>query len=98
MSNLTLGTPTPTPSGVIVPLSFENHSYFELNGTITFELVNSLNQVMGEGIAIINVQPQNSYGAGVNVSISGDPSNIRQARLYIQTSVFSYGPLVISIV
>ena len=97
LSNLTLGTPTPTRTGAVVPLSFENHSYFELNGTITLELVNIANQVVGEGNTNINVQPQSRYRTGVDVSISGDPTNIR-ARLYIQTSVFNYGPLVISLV
>jgi len=98
LSNLTLGPYSPTPSGVILPISFENHSFFELNGTMRLEIVDNVNQVVGEGTTNIKVQPQSGYGTGIDVSISGDPASIGKARLYFQTSVLSYGPVVIPFV
>jgi len=98
LSNLTLDRPNPTPMGAIVPLSFENHSFFELNGTMRLEIVDNTDHVVGQTVAVLNVQPQSSYGPGVYVSISGDPRNIRKARLTFQTTVFSYGPMVIPLV
>jgi len=98
LSNLTLNTPNPTPAGVIVPFSFENHSFFELNGTMSLEIVDYSDNVVGQKVINFNVQPQSGYRTGIDVSISGDPRNIRNARLTFHTSAFSYGPMVIRFV
>lgn len=98
LSNLTLGTPSLTSTGAIIPISFENHSFFALAGTMRLEIVDNHNNAVGEKTTTLNVQSKSNYGTGLDVSISGDPRNIRAARLYFQTSVFSYGPVVISLV
>lgn len=82
-----------------VPISFENHSIFSLDGTVRVELVDNMNRVLGSGAAsfVPNVPPESSYSVPVEVVVS-DPTNIRTARLYFATSIFSYGPVVISLV
>jgi hypothetical protein len=98
LSNLSLGTPSLTPSGAVIPINFENHSFFVLTGTMRLEIVDNHNNVVGENATALNVQSQSGYRTELDVSISGDPANIREARLYFQTSVFNYGPLVMSLV
>lgn len=98
LSNLTLGTPSFTPTEAIIPISFENHSFFVLTGTMRLEIVDNHNNVVGERTTALNVQSQSGFGTELDVSVSGDPTNIREARLHFQTSVFNYGPLVIALV
>lgn len=99
LSNLTLGHVSISGADVTVPISFENHSFFELNGTIQLAIVDNLGNVVGQGTSPhILASPQNYYSSNLSVTISGNPANIRTARLYFQTSVFNYGPVVISLV
>lgn len=96
LHNLTIGRISMSGTRATVPFSFENHSFFELNGTMRLEIVDNLNQIVGQGTALpILAPPQSSYWSSLDVTVSGDPANIRTARLYFQTSVFSYGPVVI---
>jgi len=104
LSNLTLGAISVAPFNAthfrtIVPISFENHSYFTLDGTVQLELVDNMNNLLGSGKALLSpsVPPQSSYGYSSQVFVS-DPTNIRAVRLYFDTSVFSYGPVVIPVV
>jgi len=94
LSNLTIRNPYFTDSTIVVPTSFENHSFFNLTGTMRLELVNNLNQQVGAEIIGINVPPRSLYSNDVAVSVSG-PMNIKEVRIYFHTSVLSYGPVVI---
>jgi len=98
LSNLTIGNPYSTDSEIVVPISFENNSLFNLTGTMRLELVNNMNQQVGAGITPINVVSNTPYNNNVEVTVSG-PINLRETRLYLYffTSVFSYGPVVIPI-
>ena len=95
LHNLTLGLVSMSGSHAIVPFSFENHSFFALNGTVRLEIVDNLGQTMGQGTTPVLASPQSSYWSSLDAAILGSPVNIRTARLYFQTSVFSYGPVVI---
>ena len=101
LSNLTIGNVSVTHNGVNfvanVPISFENHSFFSLDGTMRLELVDNTNRLLGSETTTISVPPQAGYGFSPQVDVS-DPTSIREARLYFDTSVFSYGPVVISFV
>lgn len=96
--NLTLGQPIIDGLNVAIPINFENHSFSSLNGTITLELFNDSNQRVGAGTTPINVPPGSIYSTSVRVLFSGDPRYIREARLRFDTSIFSYGPVVLPIV
>ena len=103
MNNLTIGNISVTPYNtthvrVSVLVNFENHSFLNLNGAMRLELVNYSNQVVGSGSTDINVPPEGGYGESIEVLSSSNLANVREARLYFQTSVLNYGPVVISLV
>jgi hypothetical protein len=102
-ANLTIGNVSTGPLNlthvrVLLPLSFENHSFLEMNGTVRFEIVDQLNHVVGNGSTGFTLSPENRFETDVEVLVSGDPSNIREAHLYLETTFFDYGPVVISLV
>lgn len=98
LSNLTIDSiavsPYNTDFKATVSVSFENHSPFSLDGNMRLDLVNGTGGLLGSGTA--SIPPQ---GGNVPLEIIvSDPSNIKEARLYFTTSVFSYGPVVFSLV
>jgi len=103
LNNLTIGETSFTaigdpPYNVTVPLSFENHAFFGLNGTINLEIMDSLDTLIGSGTTDILVQPESGpVIITIPVMITGDPSDVAEARLYFDTSIFSFGPVVIPI-
>ena len=86
-----------TPQQVNVSLRFENHAFFVLNGNITVELVDSSDQLIGAGKTSMYVFPQSIYEGSIEVAVTGDPKNIVKVRLYFDTDLFSFGPVVIPI-
>jgi len=83
----------------ILPLSFENHSFFTLNGTVLAEIVNTAGHKVGGTTDPINAPPQSGYSTQLVVLVSRDYGNLKEARLYFEfPSVFSYGPVVIPVV
>jgi len=80
---------------VVIPLSFENHSFFSLNGTIRFEVYNGENERLGYGTTSVNVPPNTGCKELVEVIVRGDPREITEVRVYLDTSLFSFGPVVI---
>jgi len=101
--NLALGSFTVNPYNathfrVTLPISFENHSFFGFSGNIRLELVDNGNRLLGSGNAnLVGVSPQAPYSSVLDVLVS-NPINIRTARLFFDTSAFSYGPVVIPLV
>jgi len=81
----------------MVPISFENHSFFNLDGTLRTELVNAQNQKVGGSTTSINAPSQYAYSTEIEVYVPIDVSDLKEVRLYFDTSVFSYGPQVIPI-
>lgn len=79
---------------VVIPLSFENHSFLSLNGTIRFEVYNGENERLGSGTASVNVPSYTGYKDLVEVIVRGDPREITEVRVYLDTSLFSFGPVV----
>lgn len=102
--NFTIGDMIINPSGtanvgVALPLSFENHSFFGLNGTVRTEIINTLDQQVSTATAPINAPPQSSYSTQLQFLVPiGSAGNLKEARVYFDTSAFSYGPVVIPLV
>jgi len=102
-ANLTLGDIMVAPVNithfrVLIPVSFENHSFLEMNGIITLEVVDNMNQVVGTSSTAFDASPGSHSETSVDIVMSGNPANIREARLSFQTPYFSYGPMVMSLV
>lgn len=99
--NFALGTPqysiyNATHSRVVIPVSFENHAFFDLAGDLQLRMFNSGGSSVGEGQTSVGV-PQGSFFNG-------------QVELYVQMNgvtpqghfevsflspIFNYGPWVI---
>ena len=76
----------------VVPISYENHAFFDLDGTVELQLVDIAGHELGTGTA-------NLLSRGGEVPITVDVSNpqrVTGARLFFHTSYFDYGPYEIS--
>ena len=82
---------------VTVPISFENHAFFDMTGRIQIHMYNSANILVGEGQTTIEA-PQNALyneHAELNVLVGGITEN-GYFEVYFSTPFFNFGPLVIS--
>jgi len=103
LANLTIQEISLTPfnsthMAASVPLSFENHSYFEIGGTVQLEIVDNRERVVGGGTATFDAMPESPFDTNISVLLSGNPAHIREARLHFVTPLFSYGPVVVPLV
>lgn len=85
-----------THQGVILPLSFENHSpYFGVDGTMRVEIFNSRGESLGSETLSMNVPPRSKYDG--QVELIADASKLTpsgEVHFFFETSVFSFGPVV----
>lgn len=96
--NLTVGGISPVPPNQVdVSLSFKNNAFFSLNGTIRLEIWDSSENKIGSGTGPISVLPGDSYDDAITVTITGDPSEVAEVHLHFDTSLFSYGPVVMAV-
>jgi len=96
LSNLNIGNLYSIDSKIVVPTIFENHSLFNLTGTMRLELFNDLNQQVGVETTEINVLSHEDFSKNIEVSVSG-PVNVTEVHLSFYTSVFTYEDKVIPI-
>ncbi len=95
--NLTMdGISAVAPNQVNVSLSFDNHAFFSLDGTIDLEIWDSTGAI-GSNTTGISVSPGNSYDLPIPVTITGNPMDVTEVHLQIDTSLFSYGPVVMTV-
>lgn len=103
LNNFALGAPKVsefvddggTYVAVVVPVSFENHAFFSLNGTLLVHVYNDVNEFIGEGQTSFNVLQESSFHK--NVTIEAVIQNVTSAgycEVFIETPLFSVGPLV----
>jgi hypothetical protein len=102
-ANLTLGEIGVVPVNTThfrasIPVSFENHSFLEMNGTIDLDIVDNLNNIVGASSTSFDALPGSPSETAIEFLMSGNPANIRHARLSFQTPYFSYGPMVMPLV
>jgi hypothetical protein len=102
-ANLTLGAIMVAPVNlthfqVSIPVSFENHSYLEMDGVVDLEIVDNTNNLVGASSTSFIAPPGSPSETTVEILMTGNPANIREARLSFQTPYFSYGPVVMSLV
>jgi hypothetical protein len=81
--------------GITVPLSFENHAFFGINGTIRLEVYNSKNEQISTTEVIIEVPSGSKFEDFVEMNV--DPSKLThegQIHVFFETSVLSVGPII----
>ena len=85
---------------VSVPMSFENHAFFDLAGSIRMELYDSTEALLSESQTVLSVPQHSSYNGNMEFSIPLNASSLSTARsghldVYFDMGVVQYGPLVI---
>lgn len=97
-SNLVVGDITElSPNQAHAPLSFENHAFFSLDGTIRMDVVDGDARLIGSGTTEVSVSPESSYDDVIPVELTGDPTDKAEVRMYFDMSLFSFGPVVIAV-
>lgn len=81
---------------VTIPLSFENHSpYFGVDGTMQFEMLNSRGETVGSETSSMDVPQHSGYSS--QAELIADASKLTpsgEIHFFFETSVFSFGPVV----
>jgi hypothetical protein len=103
LNNLALGTTQSSEVvgdgrsyvGVVVPVSFENHAFFDLNGTLLVHVYNNVNVLIGKGQTSFDVSQKSPFRQKLMVDAA--IQNVTSAGHYevsVETPLFSVGPLV----
>lgn len=84
-----------THSKAIVPISFENHAFFDIAGNIQIRMYNSTDSLLGEGQTAVNVGQHSPYNGNLElyVETTGLTAHGR-FEVYFITPLFNAGPLV----
>lgn len=103
--NFTLGAPefeaSTFPSSTayfraIVPMSFENHAFFDLSGTVRVRFYNSTNVLIGEDQVVIESHQRSIYDGHMEFHIPATGLTIDgHFELFFAAQFFNYGPLVV---
>jgi hypothetical protein len=99
--NFSLGTPAystynATHMRATVPISFENHAFFEMMGDIRVRMYSGTNRLIGSGQTLVQAPSGSFYSGSLDVfvsALSATPSG--RFEVFFDTPLFSYGPLVI---
>jgi len=83
---------------VNVPINFQNHSpYFSVTGNIRVEILNNRHQLLGIGTVSVNVPSNTIYNDVIETLVNPAMVTERgQIRVYVETEMFDYGPMVVN--
>jgi hypothetical protein len=101
--NLTLGSPVFSSLGgpdfaaqykVTIPISFDNHAFFDLEGIVQAKLYNDANTVIEKGEIDIKTPQHSQYHGNLELNI---PVNLvtrsGHFEVFFKTPLFDFGPL-----
>jgi hypothetical protein len=101
--NLTVGTPEYSSYDAVslrasLPISFQNHSpYLSVTGTVHVEVLNSRNQLLGEDAVFVDVPSNTAYNGEFETLVNAATiTHGAEIRVYFETEMFDYGPVVIN--
>jgi len=83
---------------VNMPINFQNHSpYFGVTGTIQIEIFNDRDQLIGNSTVSIDAPSNADYYDEVGMLVNAWMFTEKgQIRVYVETEMFDYGPMVIN--
>lgn len=103
--NFTLGTPefatiiSPSSAAryrATIPMSFENHAFFDLTGTVQVQMYNSTNVFIGEDQVAIEARQSLFYHGSLEFHIQATSlTRNGHFEVFFVTPFFNYGPLVV---
>jgi len=82
-----------------IPLSFENHAFFNVTGIVRMEILNSGREFIGSGITVLDVQPGSPndptpYNGLISVIIPiNQLTDTGYVNFYFENSIFKFGPV-----
>lgn len=80
----------------IIPISFENHAFFDLTGSIQICMYNSTDMLVDEGQTTIEARQNSPYRGYIELYVlTAEMTETGYFEVYFLTPFFSYGPLVI---
>jgi len=108
--NLSIGEPPSLPlppssfNGthylITIPLSFENHAFFNVTGVMKLEILNSTRNYVGSGTTVVNILPGSPYDPTpyngtleVSVPIENKLTDTGYLIIHFENSIFSFGPV-----
>jgi len=81
---------------VTVPISFENHAFFDLIGTIRIRMYNNTNMLVGEGQTNMEAWHDSPYNGSIEFLVQiTDVTESGRLEVDFQTPLFEYEGLVI---
>jgi len=84
-----------TDRTLTVPIEFENHSPFDINGTIRLDVYDDENEQIGYGEATVSATSHSGYEDQIELFVNLSKRTKRgQVHLFIETAMFSLGPIV----
>jgi hypothetical protein len=94
--NLALGTPllamfNATYSVATVPLSFENHAFFDVSGAVWLRAYSNANLLIGQGQTSIQVAQHSPYDGNLEVYVPSGAGSIARLEVFFVTTFFNYG-------
>jgi len=85
-----------THLSVVVPVTFENHAFFDLTGNIQMLMYNSSDLLLDEGQTVIEALQDSAYDGYVELYVPrAGMTESGRFEVYFLTPLFNYGPLVI---
>lgn len=85
-----------THTRAIISISFENHAFFDLTGSILIRMYNSTSTVLGEGQTAIEAPQDAHYQGQVELNVPKAGISLKgYFEVYFLTPFFNFGPLVI---
>jgi hypothetical protein len=89
-----------THGSVTVPVSFENHAAFDVDGEMNVKLCGGDGAVLGGSQTIFDVPQHSSYAGDLELCVPLDSAASAMVQggyfdVYFSTGLFDYGPLVI---
>lgn len=85
-----------THTTVTVLISFENHAFFDLTGSIQIQMYNSTNILVGEGQTTIAASQNAPYRERLQLTVHTEGiTNSGYFEAYFSTPLFNFEPLVI---
>jgi len=65
--NLSVGEIQSNNDSIVVPLSFENHSFFDITGTIELDVYNDVNELVATGESSLDAPSQQPYEGQIDM-------------------------------
>jgi hypothetical protein len=85
-----------THVNIMIPISFENHASFDLDGSIRIRMYNSTGGQVGRGRTDIQVMQNSPYSGYISFTVqTTGMTESGRFEVYFRTSFFNYGPIVI---